>query len=137
MAQGYTQAHRPVMPILARTESVLLLHDHLGPDRDAVVEVDDLVVDQPEAARRHRVPDGLGRIGAVNAVDRGAETERAGAERIAGAARYPARQVGVPADHLRRGRPVRPLLLARNSEQAGPLESVARGSDAVAHRPVV
>src|ERR1700716_1172928 len=102
----------------------LLLHDPFRPDRDPLVEVHDLLVDQPEAARRHRMPDGLRRVGAVDAIDRVAEIERARAHWIAGAAGHEARQIGLPLDHPRRRRPIRPFRLARDLEQAVPLKSV-------------
>src|SRR5262249_6549664 len=53
------------LPLQFRT----LPHDDLGPDRHTIVEIDDVPVHQPEAARRHRMPDRLRLIGAVNAVD--------------------------------------------------------------------
>ena len=83
------------------------------------------------------MPDGLGRVGAVDAVDRVAEIERARAHRIARPAGHEARQVRLPLDHLRRRRPVRPFLLAGDLEQPVPLEAVAADADAVAQRDVV
>ena len=71
-------------------------------------------------------------VGAVDAVDRLAEIERARAHRIARAAGHEARQVGLALDHLRRRPPVGPFLLARYFEQALPLEAVAADADAVA-----
>src|SRR5262249_39528726 len=136
--QGYTRANGVVTNNSnVKTEMQLLLHDHLGADRHAVVEIDDLFVHQPEAARRYRMSDRLGRVGAVNAIDRLAEIERAGAERIAGTAGHPARQIRLPFDHLGRRRPVRPFRLARDPQQPVPAEAVAPDADAVAHRSVV
>src|SRR3954467_905378 len=60
------------------------LPDHdLGADRNALEKVAHVGIGQPEAAGRHRSADGLRLVGAVDAVDRAAEIERAGAERIA------------------------------------------------------
>src|SRR4051812_23052129 len=73
----------------------------------------------------------------MNAVDRGAEVERAGAERIAGAARHEARQIGLARDHLRRRGPVRPFRLARDRQQTLPLKTVAADADAVAYGAAV
>src|SRR5262245_22485700 len=115
----------------------LLLHDHLGADRHAVIEIDDLVVDQTEAAGRHRVSDCIRRIGAMDAIDCVAEIERAGTEWIARTACHLAPQIGLPFKHFRRRRPVRPLLLAPDPLHALPLETVAADPDAVAHGAVV
>src|SRR5436190_19174431 len=51
----------------------LLPDNHLGADRNALVEVGDVGVDQPEAAGRDGGADGVGPVGAVNAIDGGAE----------------------------------------------------------------
>src|SRR5690242_16186853 len=63
------------------------LHDrHMRADRNAIVEIDDVLVEQADAARRHRMPDALRLVGAVQAeigvVAVAIEIERAGAERI-------------------------------------------------------
>ena len=62
-----------------------LTHHDLGADGNAVEQVDHVGIDEAEASRRDRLPDGLGLVGAMDAVHRLAEIERAGAERIAGA----------------------------------------------------
>src|SRR5713226_1510300 len=67
----------------ARLQFGFLSHDHLGADRDALIKIGHVGIDQPEAAGGHRGADGVGTVGAVDAVDRGAEIHRAGAERIA------------------------------------------------------
>ena len=79
--------------------------------------VDHVGIDQPEAAGRDASADRLRLIGAVDAVDRGAEIKRAGAERVARAAGHEARQIGLARDHLRRRRPVGPLRLAGDLQQ--------------------
>src|SRR5262245_49087689 len=107
-----------------RSQRWLLLHDHFGSDLRPVVKIDHIRIDQPETARRHRRTDGLRLVGAVDAIDRAAEIERARAERIGGATCHPARQIRLPVDHLRWRRPVRPLLLARDLQKALPLETL-------------
>ena len=104
----------------------------MGADIHPVVEIGHVVVDQAEAARRHRLTDGLRRVGAVDAVDGVAEIHGAGAERIAGAASHEARQIGLARDHLRRRMPIRPFGLARDLQQALPGEAIAADADAVA-----
>src|ERR1700719_3710350 len=69
-----------------KTESQLRLlpNDYLGPDRNSLVEVDDVAIDQAEAAGRHRASDGLRLIGAVNAIYRRTKIKRARTHWIAG-----------------------------------------------------
>ena len=81
--------------------------------------------------------DRLRLVGAVDAEDRRAEIERAGAHRIAGTARHEAREIGLARDHLRRRAPVRPLGLAADPHQSGPLEAFTSDTDAVAQGAVV
>src|SRR5882724_218017 len=122
---------------LAGLQRRLLPHDDLGADRDTVIEVGDVGVDQPEATGRDRGADRVRPVGAVNAVYGGAEIKRAGAERVAGPAGHEARQIGLARDHLRRRRPVRPFRLARNRQQALPLKAVATDTDAIAYGAAV
>src|SRR5262245_44219592 len=114
-----------------------LADHHFGSDRHALVEIDDVGIDQPEAARRHRRPDRLRRIGPVQPVDRGAEIEGARAHRIAGTTGHEARQIGLALDHLGRRGPIRPFLFARDVDEAGPLEAIAPDPDAVTHGAAV
>src|SRR5690606_23776936 len=69
-------------------------HDDPGAARGAVVEVDDVLVEHAEAARRGRPADRLRLVGAVDAVARIAaaevDVERARAERIVEAAGHAA-----------------------------------------------
>src|ERR1700761_38972 len=58
----------------------LLPDDHFGPDRNAIVEIGDVIVDETEAARGHLGADRVRTVGAVDAIDRGAEIHGAGAE---------------------------------------------------------
>src|SRR5882672_4807523 len=71
---------------LSRLQFRLLPHDHLGADRDTLIEVGDVGVDQPEATGGDGGADGVRSVGAVAAIDGGAEIHRTGAERIAGSA---------------------------------------------------
>src|SRR6478736_4183570 len=114
-----------------------LPHDNLGADRNAVVEVGDVGIDQPEATGRHRGADRIRPVGAVDAIDGGAEVHGAGAERVAGSAGHDARQIGLAGDHFRRRRPVRPFGFARDIEKPLPLESFAADADAIAYRAAV
>src|SRR6266852_4497349 len=56
----------------------LLPHDHLGTDRDALIEVGHVGVDQPEAAGGDRGADSVRPVGAVDAIDGAAEIHRTG-----------------------------------------------------------
>src|SRR5262249_29326845 len=53
----------------------LLPDDNLGPDRNSLVEIGDVAIDQPEASGRNRAPDRLRLIGAVDTIDGGAKIE--------------------------------------------------------------
>jgi hypothetical protein len=48
----------------------LLPNNDLGTDRDAIIKVDHIAVDQTEASRRNRAADRLRLIRAANAIDR-------------------------------------------------------------------
>src|SRR3954468_5376942 len=76
-------------------------------------------------------------VRAVDTVDRAAEIDGAGAERIAFSARHPARQIGLARDHFRRGRPIRPLRLACYGLNARPPEAISADADAVADRTAI
>src|SRR5262245_16185830 len=116
---------------------LLMLHHNLGSNRHAAIKVGNVIIDHPEASRRHRLTDRLRRVGAVDAVDGRADVERARAERIAGTAGHPARKIRLPRDHLRRWRPVRPLSLFADVVHAAPLKAIAADSDAVPHGDAV
>src|SRR6516165_10119422 len=94
----------------------LLPHDHLGPHRHAIVEVGHVGIDQPETAGRYLGPDRIRPVGAVDAVDGGAEIHGARAEWITGSARHEAWQIRLALDHLRWRHPVGPFRLARDVE---------------------
>src|ERR1700737_769773 len=94
----------------------VLPHDDLGGGRDTLIEIGDVGIDQPEATGRDGGADRIRPVGAVDAIDGGAEVERAGAERVAGAAGHEARQIGLARDHLRRRRPVRPFGFLRYAQ---------------------
>src|SRR6202165_4439530 len=65
-----------------RLQFRLLPHDDLGADRDALIEIGHVDIDQPEATGRHGGADRIRPVGTVDAIDGGAEVERAGAERV-------------------------------------------------------
>src|SRR5947207_291696 len=109
-------------------------HHHLGADPDAVVEVDDVLVAHADAAGGDRGADGPRFVRAMNAVERGAEIHRPGAERIFRAALHVARQVRAALEHLFGRNPVRPFALGRNVLDARPREARAADADAVADR---
>src|SRR5882672_6036008 len=75
-------------------------HNHLGPDLNAAVKVDDVVVAHADTARGHLRADGPGLVRAVDTVERRAEIHRARAKRIVGAADHVARQIGAAPQHL-------------------------------------
>src|SRR5262245_8826913 len=129
-AQKWSPTGRPPLELGGLT------HDDPGADRHPVVEVDHVVVHQPETARRHGVPDRLRLVGAVDAVDRAAEIQRARAQRIAGTASHEAGEVGLARDHLGRWGPVGPLRLARDLLQSGALDALAPAADPVRRAPV-
>ena len=114
-----------------------IAHDHRRADRNAIVEIDHVLVGQPEASGRHRLADGLGLVRAVDPVERRSEIERACAERIVGPARHVARQAGLPPPHLLGRRPVRPFALGGHPRGAGPCHPIAADADAVAQRLAV
>ena len=120
-----------------RLQFRLLPDDDLGADRNALVQVGNVGIDQPETAGRNSGADGVGPVGAVNAIHGGAEIHRPRPERIAGPAGHEARQIRLARDHLRRRRPVRPFGLARNVHQSLPLEAFAADADAIAQRAAI
>src|SRR5688500_13999829 len=106
-----------------------LQHHHLGVDADAAVELDDVLIAHSEAARGDGLADGPGLVGAVDAEERVAaalmQVERAGAERIFGAAGHGDGEVGLALAHFGRRRPGRPFGLAADPGDAGPADPVA------------
>src|SRR5690606_31391033 len=116
-------------------------HDHLGAERHAVVEVDDVLVEEPDAAARYGAPDAARVRRAVQAIERLllalVKIERACPERIVEAAFHAVgigRRGRVAGDHFRRRKPFRPGLLALDGGVAGPGEALPADADAVAHR---
>src|SRR5437879_12875003 len=68
-----------------RLQFRFLPHDDLGAHGDTVIEVGDVGIDQPEATGRDGGTDRIRTVGAVDAVDGGAEVARARTEAGAGA----------------------------------------------------
>ncbi len=90
-----------------------------------------------DAARGDELADRRGLVGAVDAIDGGAEIHRARAEGIAGA-RHEARQIGLALDHLGRRMPIRPFGLARifcTPVQVNPTRPTRRRSGSRGRRP--
>src|SRR4051812_32545934 len=77
-------------------------HDHPGADIDAAVEVDDVLIAHADAARGYVGADRPGLVGAVDAIERGAEIHRARPERILRTAFHVPRQIGTARQHFRR-----------------------------------
>src|SRR3984893_18532242 len=101
---------------MAWSQFWLLSDDQLGADRKPIVEIDDVAVDQTKASAGDRAADGLRLIGAMDAIDRGAEIERPRPHRIAGSSGHETGQIGLALDHFGRRRPVRPFLLAGDAQ---------------------
>src|SRR5215208_1690943 len=78
---AFTARRNAPLPTL-QAEARLSHYDDLGADADATVEVDHVVIGQPEAARGYRGADRLRLVGAVDAEERGAEIHGTGAERV-------------------------------------------------------
>src|SRR6185312_8626503 len=113
---------------------------HFGP----VVEIDDVLVHQPDAAGRDVVADRVPLGRAVQPVTGIAalveQIERTGAERVHQARIHAVAELGklrLAPDHLGRRRPARPFALQRDMRRAVPLEAFAADADAVAYGPAV
>src|ERR1700732_1247273 len=89
----------------------LVLHYHGGTDRDAVIEIGDVVVGHAEAAGGYRLADGFRLVGAMDAVQRRSKIHRPRPERVVDAAGHMPRQIGASRQHLRGWGPARPFLL--------------------------
>src|SRR5579862_7607076 len=92
-----------------RAPSVLLVDDDQRADLHAVVEVDDVVIGEPDAARRYGLPDRPRLRRSVDAVKRVTDIDGARTERIVGATGHIGRQVRNALAHLDRRRPAGPL----------------------------
>src|SRR5688572_804015 len=100
-----------------------------GPDRHAVVEIVDVLVEHAHAARGDGLADAPRLVDTVDAEQDVAvvlvEVEGTRAERIVDAALHGARQVRLEADHGRGRAPVRPSALASDGGGAAPGEALA------------
>ena len=119
---------------LLTSATLRLNHNHLGSDLHPVVKIDHVVVHHPDAARRHVLADRPRLVGAVDAIHRRSQVERAGAERVANAAVHVPGQIGTAQQHFRRRRPAGPFGLAANGFDARPFEARTADADAVAQR---
>src|SRR5262249_39439554 len=122
-------SRRAPWPCPDHSKACSVADDDFRADGSARIEVDDVAIGETETSRRHRFADRLGLVGAVNAVNRAAEIHGTGAHRVPGTSGHEARQIGLPRDHLGRGRPIRPFRLANYSHEAGPLKALAADAD--------
>src|SRR6266404_777656 len=76
-----------------RLQFRLLPHDNLGADRNTLIEVGHVGVDQPETAGRDGGADRIRPIGAVDVINGSAEIHRARSQRITRPARHETRQI--------------------------------------------
>src|SRR5450759_4999564 len=130
-AMGYA------LMILPKRNARLVLHHHGGADRDATVEIGDVVIGHAEATGGNRLADRLRLVGAVNAIQRRSQIHGARAERIVDAAGHVTRQIGATRQHLRGRGPARPFLLGGDAVSATPAKAVTADADAVAKRLAV
>src|SRR5215831_7094766 len=114
-----------------------LLHDDRRADPDPVVEIDHVLIGQADAARRYRLPDLVGLVRTVNAIEARAEIDRACPHRIVRAARHMVREIGPAVQHLVRGCPVRPLALVAHLADATPGVAGGAYGDGIAQRLAV
>src|SRR5579884_1533651 len=92
-----------------RSNLIPLVHNDARVELHAAVEVDNVVIDQTDAAERHVGADGPRRIGAVDARLAVVERDETRAERIPGPAGQNARSDELAAGHLRRHLPSWPF----------------------------
>src|SRR6266566_154064 len=98
----------------------------------AVIEVDHVLVAHADAAGRHLGAERPRFVGAVDAIERGPEVERARAERILGTTGHVAGQIRTAPEHLVGRRPVRPFALHRDFLDARPGKPRAADPNAIA-----
>src|SRR5690242_3409828 len=105
-------------------------------DWNAVVEVVHVLVQEPNAPRRDRLPDGARLVRAMNAKQRVPLTleqvERACPKRVVDPALHKVGQIRPTLEHLSGRRPRRPLGLALHLRRAGPGKPASAHPDAIA-----
>src|SRR5690606_19459397 len=87
-------------PVPLKSSRSVLHHDG-GTNRDAIIEVLDVLIGHAETTGRDRLADRLRLVGAVDPVQRRAEIHRASAERVLDAAGHVTRQIGAAAQRVR------------------------------------
>src|SRR3990170_5770696 len=90
-----------------------------------LIKLRHIFVEHPDAARRGGLANGLWLIGAMNAVDRRAEIDGAGAEGILDAAFHEGWQFRVTGAHFCWRTPIRPFRLEADLVGAGPFKTLA------------
>src|SRR4029078_2219724 len=95
-------------------------HQNLGPDDDPAVKINHISVEHTNAPARYFMANRFRRVGAVNTIDRAAEINCPGTQRIAFATSHPARKVWLPRNHLLRRRPIRPFGFPRDELSPSP-----------------
>src|SRR5260370_36580430 len=130
-AQGLIR-HLPAQDLVLG--AALVFHDHRGADEDATIEIGDVVIGHAEAAGGYRLAYGLRLVGTVDAVKRGAQIDGPRSERIVDAAGHVAWQVGATRQHLRWRGPTPAFFLGGGVGGAGPTETVAARTEAIAKR---
>jgi hypothetical protein len=141
----YRQSKKPV---LSRSSGRFAgpEHDDFRADRRAVVEIDDVLIRQADAARRDVGANGPGFIGAVDAVERvlvaAPEVHGPCAKRIIGTAlhadaalqlHHVLAQLGLARQHFRGRIPIGPFLLAMHCRTPGPNKALRADAHAIAN----
>src|SRR6516225_8258794 len=120
-----------------RAKAHALVHHDGRADRDPTVQVDNVVVDEPDTAKCHGGPDRVRGISAIDARNVIVELQHASAERITRTAgQYPG-PGEVLFHHFRWCFPLRPLRLAGDVAQPGQLNALLANSHGVTQCDVV
>src|SRR6202521_2063912 len=115
----------------------LARHDDWGAEVSALEQVGRVGVMHAEAAARGGAADGIGRVGAVDAILAPAQVHGADAERIVRSRAHHLGQPRVLATHACRRPPTRVAIFGADPQVAGPLELRLAHGDRVAHRLAV
>src|ERR1700733_15373315 len=108
-------------------------HNDLRAEVNPAIEVNDVLIEHPDAATRRAATDRRRLVGSVDGIDGAAAILRSSTQGIAATARHEARQLGLARNHLCGRDPVRPLGLPRNGLHARPSKALAADSYAVSN----